>query len=83
MMFYLSPFLSIGTMFPILQMILLISSCVNSIMGLVDEGKTLLFSMIQHCFAKKKKRKKELKRSAFLTKICKKICSWINIEHNF
>ena len=63
-------------MFPILQMILLISSCVNSIMGLVDEGKTLLFSMIQHCFAKKKKkRKKELKRSAFLTKICKKICS--------
>ena len=46
-------------MFPILQMILLISSCVNSIMGLVDEGKTLLFSMIQHCFAKKKKKKKE------------------------
>ena len=30
----------------------------------IDEGRTLLFSIIEHCFAKKKK--KELNRLAFL-----------------
>ena len=43
-------------------------------MGLVDEGRTLLFSMIEQCFAKKIKKKKreekkkELKRLDFLLK---------------
>ena len=32
-------------------------------MGIVDEERTLLFSIIEHCFAKK-----ELKRLAFLPK---------------
>ena len=34
-------------------------------MGLVDEEKTLLFSVIEHCFVKKKK---ELTTLAFLRK---------------
>ena len=51
-------------------MILLISSFMNSmfarygsVTGIVDEGRTQLFSIIEHCFAKK-----ELKRSVFLLK---------------
>ena len=53
-----------------LQMIHLISSFVNSmfdrywsVMVLVDEGRTLLFSITEHCFAKK-----QLKKLAFLWK---------------
>ena len=49
-----------------LQMILLISPFMNSmfasywsVMGLVDEGRTLLFSIIKHCFAKKELRDRE------------------------
>ena len=38
--------------------------------GLVDDGKTLLFTISEHCFAKK-----ELKRSALLLKPEKKMLS--------
>ena len=45
-------------------------------MGLVDEGRTLLFSIIEQCFAKKKKKKrrkeKRIKEIGFFTKICNK-----------
>ena len=37
----------------------------------VDEGRTLLFSIIEHCFARK-----ELKRSAFLLKYVTNLFSW-------
>ena len=49
-----------------LQIIPLISSLMNSmfarywlVMGLVDEGRTLLFSIIDHYFAKKELKKKK------------------------
>lgn len=41
--------------------------------GLADEGGTLLYSIIEHCFAKKKK----LKISAFLLKSVTNMLSWI------
>ena len=59
-------------------MIVLISSFVNSmfasywsVTGIVDEGRTLLFSIIEHCFAKK-----ELKRLAYLLKPATNLLPW-------
>ena len=65
-----------------LQMILLISSSVSllsakywSIIGSVDEAKTLLFSITEYCFAKR-----ELKISPFLLKSVTNLSSRIISE---
>ena len=57
-----------------LQIIIFMSSFVNytldrywSVMGLVEQGRTLLFSKIEHCFEKKK-----IKKVVFFLKICNK-----------